>query len=659
MKNDKRLWYFLMVLGCLALLNALISTIFRPFNYAHHFQVINVHWINTIILIAAIAPLIFPQQTLKSETAIVVTNVISLCICASCALADISNVLLVIARRGGGNTTVFSTENGEEEDDIQLYYSDDFNSFLRLRAAELREHLFTYNCIDLAICTLAACISYQMIENRVRISPIMHMVDSRKVQALGLGLVMLSSTAILNHVWERIVMMNHKLAIFVDMHTMDEFSWLTISMATGIFTIMSSRGNQIIQSSAFVLSGATIYPSFFYAWLDYRAMTSTHSRFLFNQAALSSMIALPHIGVLLATFLLFTISMRETVQVRLETRHKIIFAAFSLFFLIVAVALVDISFYAIFTKQFYRIFHSSEQKLPFLAAFLSLFTGLSVFTKFNFITISASIVIALLALNSTYLHIFSYFYLRWNGYFIDVTNLEFLVLPADKFENGTETSMVHTVETSINVLSLFASFSLVTFLMILCRTHTSPSEILEQTTSKLPRERRILILGVSMLAGAFVVLILAIYLLIVTDRVHPLVTIYSQIFQLVLGLSITSFALFQVLVSETLSKYPLYQSSLMFLSIVRALDILTQIDYKDVGTQPYAWTIHALIEYISIFAHFLTIAELLYIQGAGRPLVEPAEIPLTFENPLSPENNGVGDENGYVMLQTNDVNVEE
>lgn len=81
---------------------------------------------------------------------------------------------------------------------------------------------------------------------------------------------------------------------------------------------------------------------------------------------------------------------------------------------------------------------TSVLQLPFLTAFLALFTGLSVTTRFNFITIATSLVIGILAINATYLHIFSYVYLRFNGYFIDGTSSEFLVLPSDKYDNGTE-----------------------------------------------------------------------------------------------------------------------------------------------------------------------------------------------------------------------------
>lgn len=143
-----------------------------------------------------------------------------------------------------------------------------------------------YNCLDLIICVLAACISHKLIANRIAASPNVHLVsclscssvcllssfqtDGRRFQGYGVALIMIAVSGIFNHMWQRLIMINHKQAIFLDMHTIDEFSWLVINLATGIFVFLSSRSNQIVQTTSFVLSGATIYPSFFYAWLDYR-----------------------------------------------------------------------------------------------------------------------------------------------------------------------------------------------------------------------------------------------------------------------------------------------------------------------------------------------------------------------------------------------------
>ncbi|ULU05872.1 hypothetical protein L3Y34_018059 [Caenorhabditis briggsae] len=652
MKNDRKYWYFLLALGTLALLNALVSTITKPMELMHHFSVINIHWINTIIFLAGLSPFIFPQKTLKSETAIVVVNVLSFCICVSCAFADLGN--LAIKTFGTPNNTgILSNFISDDEIETEIPQpSKEISEHLAKLAQKFRDHLFAYNCLDLAICVLAACMSHKLIVNRIEASPNVHLTDSRRFQGYGVALIIMTVTGLANHMWQRLIMVNHKQAIFLDMHTIDEFSWLVINLATGVFVFLSSRSNQIIQSTSFVLSGATIYPSFFYAWLDYRIMTSAHSKFLFRQAITSLMIAIPHMFVLLTIFLTFIMTRRDATRVQLTHLNKVIFMGFSVFFLTISLSLVNVNLYALFTKQFYKIFHSSEQKLPFLTAFMSLFTGLSVATKFNYITIAASLVIGILAINATYLHIFSYIYLQFNGYFIDGTSSEFLVLPADKYDNGTETSSVHTIETSLNVLSFIGSSVLVLFLAYLARTALPPPDNTEESTEEIlvkkKHEKSVLGLGVVMLFSAVFVLSLAFYVFFRTKSPHPLVTIYSQLFHVVLALSITSYALFQVLVAEHLSRFPILSCALIILSVIRALDILTQIDYKDIGNQPLTWTIHALVEYMAMFFHFATIAIVFRIEGAGRPLIEPAEIPMSFENPLG----NATDENGYIMLRT-------
>ncbi|CAA90116.3 Phosphatidylinositol-glycan biosynthesis class W protein [Caenorhabditis elegans] len=652
MKNDRKYWYCLLALGALALLNAVVSTMMKPADVTHHVSVINIHWINTIILLAGISPFIFPQKTLKSETAIVVVNVLSLCICISCAFADIGNIGIKVF--GTPNSTDFFSNfiSGDEVEAEFPHPSPEISEHLAKLALRFRDHLFAYNCLDLAICVLAACISHKLIVNRIEASPNVHLTDSRRLQGYGVALIMISVTGIVNHLYQRIIMVNHRQAIFLDMHTIDEFSWLVINLATGILVFLSSRSNQIVQTTSFVLSGATIYPSFFYAWLDYRIMTASHSNFLFRQSMISLMISVPHIFVLLAIFLTFVLSRRDATRVNMSHLNKLIFVGFSAFFLIISLSLINVNLYALFTKQFYKIFHTSEQKLPFLTAFLALFTGLSVLSKFNFITIAISLVLGIFSINATYLHIFSFIYLQKNGYFIDGTSAEFLVLPSDTYDNNTESSSVHTIETSLNVISLIGSSVLVVFLAYLAKTALPPPDTSEDSTeeiiAKKGYEKQVLSLGVVMLFSAVFVLSLAFYVFFRAFSPHPLVTIYSQLFHVVLALSITSYALFQVLVAEHLSRYPIFSCALVILSVIRALDILTQIDYKDIGNQPLTWTIHALVEYMAIFFHFATIATIFKIEGAGRPLIEPAEIPMSFDNPLG----NATDDNGYIMLRT-------
>uniref|UniRef100_A0A8R1ERA8 Uncharacterized protein n=1 Tax=Caenorhabditis japonica TaxID=281687 RepID=A0A8R1ERA8_CAEJA len=294
MKNDRNYWYVLLVLGALAILNAVVCTLSKP------------------------------NELLQSETVIVVVNVLSFCICISCAFADLGN--LAIKTFGRRNHTGFLS-NFISEDEV-----------------DTRNHLFVYNCLDLAICVIAACISHKLIVNRIDASPNAHLTDSRRFQGYGVALIMMTVTGIVNHMWQRMIMVNHKQAIFLDMHTIDEFSWLSINLATGIFVFLSSRSNQIVQSASFVLSGATIYPCFFYAWLDYRLVGYQESYGVIHEKKT-------------------VMTRRDATRVNLTAMNKLIFLGFSVFFLIISLSLVNVNLYALFTEQFYKIFHSSEQKV--------------------------------------------------------------------------------------------------------------------------------------------------------------------------------------------------------------------------------------------------------------------------------------------------------
>ncbi|CAB3410958.1 unnamed protein product [Caenorhabditis bovis] len=626
MRNDRNLCYTLVVVGALALLNAIVNTLSRPANCRGH--VISIHWINTIILLAGLAPFIFYQKTIKTYTAIVVTNLISFGISIACTISDVTNIYKVLLNNDAQSLIVDQSE------------------------LDTRKHLFIYNCVDLVLCTLAACISHQLIKNRIAIAPILHLVDSRKMQGLGVSLIIVSVLGILVHLFQRLIAVHHNMGVVLDMYTIDEFSWLVISLTTGVCVFLSSQGNQLVQTCSFVLSGALIYPAFFYTWLDYRITISIHSEFLLKQSIFSICLNFAQIVVLCCTFLTFTTSIRDMPQVAIGRPHKLTLVGFAVFFLAVAIGLVDTALYSLFAGQFRQVFTTSDHKLPFFALFLSLFSGVSVYQKFNYITIPATLIIAILAVNSTYLHIFAYLYIRWNGFNL---NKDILFVTKEEYEkrvNVSTSTVSQYIDNYLHVSSLIAAFGLAIFLMIVSRSHSPNDENDSALSSKEIHERRIRNYGVAMLIGAICVLIVGISTFFINDLEHPILTIYLEIYQIVVALGITTFALFQVLVSEKLSKFPIFTNALLMLSIIRCVDILTQIDYRDAGESPLGWLVHVIVEYLSIFAHFLTIGEILQIQGAGRELLEPADVPMSFENPIG----NATDENGYILLRANETN---
>lgn len=54
-----------------------------------------------------------------------------------------------------------------------------------------------------------------------------------------------------------------------------------------------------------------------------------------------------------------------------------VFLAFSVFFLVLGLFGIFLDFYAAYQQLFYRLFHGTEQKLPFMAILLAIFCYLA------------------------------------------------------------------------------------------------------------------------------------------------------------------------------------------------------------------------------------------------------------------------------------------
>ncbi|CAD6195524.1 unnamed protein product [Caenorhabditis auriculariae] len=638
----------LLAVGAVSTANALYATLTKPFSYFRHPEVINVHWISTIIIAAGLAPLLLRHKTIKSETVVVVVNVLSMCICVACFLADLLNIAIVNMRETVGASF------------IRIFIAED--------ETKTRERLAVYNTIDMILCAVGAVISFVIVRTRLTAFPTSHVNNGKRLMGFGLGLTILSSLRVANHVYERRMLVKMKQAVYIDMYTVDEFSWLVINLATAVIVILSSRGSRLINSCAYTLSGICIYPSFFYSWLNFRIMSASHTEFLTTKALISMALSFPHIACLLVVFLHFTSVMthRESAQLSLQGLSRKIVIGFALAFFFLAVFMADLDFLAVYKKQYYRVLQGSELKITFLLAFMALFTSLSTLPQYAYISIAASLVVGVLTSNTTYMQILSFFYLRWNlksakdspHLYYNLNKSATVGYAIDKY-GLLETQKTDTI---CNLIALLLTFCYCAFAMHIARKHRPQPEIVSERpettlsmseSEKLQTNGRIRNLGVVMLIGAFAVLFAAVVEFLSAESVHPIITLYVELYHVVLAIGIVSYALFQVLVSEHVSEHPLFSTSLLFLSAVVGLDIITQIDYRDTGEDlPFAWDIHVFVDFVSFYAHYLTIILLINL-NPGPATTTSAELPTSFDNPLAaPFDEG----EGYIQLRTTDVN---
>ncbi|KHJ81123.1 hypothetical protein OESDEN_19191 [Oesophagostomum dentatum] len=90
------------------------------------------------------------------------------------------------------------------------------------------------------------------------------------------------------------------------------------------------------------------------------------------------------------------------------------------------------------------------------------------------------------------------------------------------------------------------------------------------------------------------------------------------------------------------------QTTLLILSVLRFVEILTQLDYRGTGDDlSMAWKVHQTADFIALASHFAT--AILVIRMMGNAVTEADVEELRFNNPLTLEENG-----DYLQLRRQD-----
>lgn len=67
------------------------------------------------------------------------------------------------------------------------------------------------------------------------------------------------------------------------------------------------------------------------------------------------------------------------------------------------------------------------------------------------------------------------------------------------------------------------------------------------------------------------------------DNDHPLLVIHSVVYRTCLALSLIIFPIIQMVFSRDLFYYPMRSVALILIALIRFVDIITQLDYRNVG----------------------------------------------------------------------------
>ncbi|CAJ0567938.1 unnamed protein product, partial [Mesorhabditis spiculigera] len=449
-------------------------------------------------------------------------------------------------------------------------------------------------------------------------------------------------------------------------YTIDEPVWLALAMTCGAVCIVASRGTHLTRVLSLALTSLCIMPAIFYLWGDYRWYTSVI--FLHEQESgnattpiiptvplhFSFICGLSHIGLLIGSMLFLF----EQISGRLRSTQP---ASFTRVFLIcglvfagLCLAIFGLDLYALGEKIFYKVFHGSEQKTPFLLMLASIFALLSSNPQHATLALPACLVVLLYTAKSTLFLLLSYSYLVFKGYFREQLCDLFVTNTDDCFATVTTGGVfLHMFEAFIHLAAAVASIFLAAIVMRVAhlRREVSNTDVHYRTAKSQALIRWI---GVVHASAALVVIGSSILSFVFSSTaMHPLIVIYLQLYHIAVAFSLIVFPLYQICVSEVIHEVPVARHALLILSAIQFFNIVTQLDYRGTGEDlNVIWKLHHFVEVLTAFGYFFTAILVLRIENVIRPdpLRENYDV-LDFDNPLAAEMQDSELNEGYIQLR--------
>ncbi|CAJ0572315.1 unnamed protein product, partial [Mesorhabditis spiculigera] len=306
------------------------------------------------------------------------------------------------------------------------------------------------------------------------------------------------------------------------------------------------------------------------------------------------------------------------------------------------------------TKIFYKVFHGSEQKTPFLLMLASIFALLSSNPQHATLALPACLVVLLYTAKSTLFLLLSYSYLVFKGYFREQLCDLFVTNTDDCFATVTTGGVfLHMFEAFIHLAAAVASIFLAAIVMRVAhlRREVSNTDVHYRTAKSQALIRWI---GVVHASAALVVIGSSILSFVFSSTaMHPLIVIYLQLYHIAVAFSLIVFPLYQICVSEVIHEVPVARHALLILSAIQFFNIVTQLDYRGTGEDlNVIWKLHHFVEVLTAFGYFFTAILVLRIENVIRPdpLRENYDV-LDFDNPLAAEMQDSELNEGYIQLR--------
>lgn len=492
--------------------------------------------------------------------------------------------------------------------------------------------MLIYGSIDLVLCLVALISAVGILLEIKKVSSrYFHSCDEfRSKSLIGLGLLLSFCCVLKFCLWVREIVWLRNMgskAKFLFLHyTLDEPTWNAIFILSGVLVLLVGlRGTRILMYSSLALTSLTAVPALTYLWIDYRwastmPLTKVSVALPKPDMLLDANIMLGVIHLLIILYVIL-VQIRKVVKagtslydLQLNTepllRKSLAFAGLLLLAAGFAFLVTDIV--NLLEKSFFRIFYATEQKLPFVLLTGGVLCLLSLRRNMALYFIPTSFVVLLVCFHGTIFHISSYLFLSHQSYFGE----HLCALFYEGESRCTQTverlgTWSHFFEAamavSVFMLSLFAIVVLAR-IMRLYKLTLQHMNVEEQKDKKF-YENLVLVIGIATFCLGLIVFCASIFMQHHPSIAsHPLIILHVYIYRSCLALTLVIYPIVQIFFARNLIFFPMRSLALIAISLLRFIDILLQLDYRNVthtvGSVP--WTLLCVVELLDLALHFAT-----------------------------------------------------
>uniref|UniRef100_A0A0R3S750 G_PROTEIN_RECEP_F1_2 domain-containing protein n=1 Tax=Elaeophora elaphi TaxID=1147741 RepID=A0A0R3S750_9BILA len=618
----------LIIVSIVSVLNAFLAGCIQAEKSYHTEHFTNTHWITIISLFAGIASSLCPSFNLLSTSFIlaVIMDIFALAICSAAVIADFFNLIAICKDFSILTKNTFVTR-------IQVY------------------GLLSYSTVDMILSAVSVVLVLLILSSCHRSFLDIQMErHSTALSIIGCALIATSVLKFFSWIAELYLLRSiGNVVRYTFIHyTTDEPLWIALNIALGILCILRVPANSPTRIITFCLSSINIYPTVTYLWIDYRWFSNavisgtTFAKWTPDWlSVLSLSTGIIHVMLLILLTLTFINSCDQPLHMNFSPHFKTFLFISGLISGAISMALFAFDIISTRLEAFYKIFHGNEQKTPFLTTLASAFLLFASARQVNFFVIPALLTTLLFCIQSTIFLLISYLYLSWNGYYADeVCEIfyrgsawcaSYLTIPG---------AISHFIETLLYFCVFIASCAMayIIWRVIQANSRRGACNVDGKSIAAIKLEKLIEKIGLALLIAGAGVLITTVHEFIWNSSRHPLIVLLTSVYHVSLTITLLIFPLYQIVVSRELYANLLHCICLLMINAVRFADILTQLDYRNIGeATSWSWRIHNATEVLALGAHFATIVLCLRIvdiinntriSHMPQPFVE-------FRNPLS------------------------